>query len=349
MSDNSILIRKIHMNCPICDQIHEVEERKRSASTVIKGDLVTYEEHYFYCENADLDECEFESASMTNRNLLNARNAYRVKHGLLTSDEIVAIRESYGISQVELAKLLGWGEATISRYESKAIQDEAYDAMLRIVRDNPLKALELLKRHSSRFSAERQIIIRSRIKEKLDTYGKEFLSRQTLESDYIGYMEPSDSNGYAVLDIDKIEAIVSYYAEKVSYLFKVKLMKLLWYTDALSFQWYGKAMTGLVYRHDMMGALPVGHRNLVNLEKLNVREESSGAYDTMLHFYPDRQQDYSVLTLNDRIVLDAVIEKFKDARAKEIVDYMHEERAYKETSPDAIIPLCLAKEIRPFK
>ena len=79
-------------------------------------------------------------------------------------------------------------------------------------------------------------------------------------------------------------------------------MKLLWYTDALSFQWYGKAMTGLVYRHDMMGALPVGHRNLVNLEKLNVREESSGAYDTMLHFYPDRQQDYSVLTLNDRIV-----------------------------------------------
>lgn len=46
--------------------------------------------------------------------------------GLLTSDEIVAIRESYGLSQVDLAKLLGWGEATISRYESKAIQDEAY-------------------------------------------------------------------------------------------------------------------------------------------------------------------------------------------------------------------------------
>ena len=46
--------------------------------------------------------------------------------GLLTSDEIVAIRESHGLSQADLAKLLGWGEATISRYESKAIQDEAY-------------------------------------------------------------------------------------------------------------------------------------------------------------------------------------------------------------------------------
>lgn len=84
-----------------------------------------------------------------NKNLLNARNAYRKKKGLLTSDEIVAIRESYGLSQVDLAKLLGWGEATISRYESKAIQDEAYDMMLRLVKDDPLKAMELLKKNSN--------------------------------------------------------------------------------------------------------------------------------------------------------------------------------------------------------
>lgn len=69
---------------------------------------------------------------MENGNLLNARNSYRRAHDLLTSDQIVAIRELYGLSQVDLAKLLGWGEATISRYESKAIQDEAYDTMLHV-------------------------------------------------------------------------------------------------------------------------------------------------------------------------------------------------------------------------
>lgn len=47
--------------------------------------------------------------------------------------------------QVDLAKLMGWGEATISRYESKAIQDKAYDTMLRLIKDNPLQALEFLK------------------------------------------------------------------------------------------------------------------------------------------------------------------------------------------------------------
>ena len=116
MSTNAmraITIKKVNMNCPVCDKVHEVEERKRKTSITIKGEEVTYEEKFYFCENADGEENEFETGKMINENLLNARNAYRVKMGLLTSDEIVAIRESYGLSQVDLAKLLGWGEATI--------------------------------------------------------------------------------------------------------------------------------------------------------------------------------------------------------------------------------------------
>lgn len=157
---------------------------------------------------------------MTNENLLNARNAYRVKMGLLTSDEIVAIRESYGLSQVDLAKLLGWGEATISRYESKGIQDEAYDTMLRLVKDNPLQALEFLKKNSEKFSVMKRLDIKVKIIEKLDSYGKEFLTRQTFEGEYANFEELSDSNGFAMLNIDKIEAMISYIAEKVDNLFK---------------------------------------------------------------------------------------------------------------------------------
>ncbi len=104
------------------------------------------------------DENEFETASMTNENLLNARNAYREKHGLLTSNEIVKIREGYGLSQVELARMLGWGEATVSRYESNSIQDDAYDTMLRIIKDNPLQALEFLKRNESKFSDTKKLV-----------------------------------------------------------------------------------------------------------------------------------------------------------------------------------------------
>ena len=80
---NSELVRKIHMRCPLCDSIHEIEEKKRIAVTVIKEEEVAYGERFYFCANADEDENEFETGYMTNQNLLNARNAYRVKHGLL--------------------------------------------------------------------------------------------------------------------------------------------------------------------------------------------------------------------------------------------------------------------------
>lgn len=346
--ESSTLIRKIHMSCPLCEKTHEVEERERLTSIIVKGENVTYEEKFYFCSNANEDENEFVTGAMANKNLLNARNAYRIKMGLLTSDEIIAIRKNYGLSQVDLAKLLGLGEATISRYESKAIQDEAYDTMLRLIKDNPLQALEFLKKNSDQFSVTKRLEIREKIVEKLDSYGKEFLTRQAFEGEYVHFEEPSDSNGFTVLNIDKIEAIVSYIAEKVTNLFKVKLMKMLWYSDVLSFIETGHSMTGMVYRHEPMGALPVGHYSLMNLENLNVQEEMSYNYDTMLHVYPTANMDYSVLTSEEKIILDKVIDMFRNYKAKDIIEYMHNERAYTETKPEEIIPFSLAKKIRSF-
>ncbi|MCD8012239.1 MAG: DUF4065 domain-containing protein [Lachnospiraceae bacterium] len=347
MADTN-LIRKIYMNCPVCDKEHEVEERSRMTTVLIKGEEVVYEERYFFCVNADPEENEFETGAMMNENLLNARNAYRTQKGLLTSGEIVAIREKYGLSQVDLAKMLGWGEATISRYESKAIQDEAYDNMLRLIRDNPLQALEYLKKNGDKFSASKKRHIKGKITEELDANGREFLTRQALEGEYAAFDEPSDSNGYTLLDIDKLEAVISYFAERMSNIFKTKLMKLLWYADALSFKQSGYAMTGLVYRHEAMGALPIGHYSLMNLENLNVQEEMSANYDSMFHVYPNKNQDDSILNACDRDVLDIVIAKFKNYKTAEIVAYMHEEQAYIKTLPGAVIPFALAKEIRKF-
>lgn len=220
--------------------------------------------------------------------------------------------------------------------------------MLRLIKDNPLQGLEFLKKNADKFTPMKRMEIKSKIVEKLDSYGKEYLTRQTFESEYANFEEPSDSNGFTVLNIDKIEAMISYIAEKVSNLFKVKLMKMLWYSDVLSFIENGFAMTGMVYRHEPMGALPIGHYSLINLENLNIKEEMSYNYDTMLHVYPTDGMDYSLLSDKEKAILDKVIEKFKNYKAKDIVDYMHEEKAYKETTAGEIIPFSLAKKIRRF-
>lgn len=75
--NGSNLIRKNQMECPLCDKIHEIEERTRIAKTIIKGEEVNYEEVYYFCANSDEDENEYVTGKMENDNLLNARNAYR--------------------------------------------------------------------------------------------------------------------------------------------------------------------------------------------------------------------------------------------------------------------------------
>ena len=54
--------------------------------------------------------------------------------------------------------------------------------------------------------------------------------------------------------------------------YKTILMKFLWYIDKISFDRFGKSITGLVYIHENYGALPIGHYNLVGLKNINSEE-----------------------------------------------------------------------------
>jgi len=63
---------------------------------------------------------------------------YRKKHGLLSADEIRAIRERFNLKQADLAGLLRLGANTVSRWESgKNVQTAAMDMLLRLIRDLP--------------------------------------------------------------------------------------------------------------------------------------------------------------------------------------------------------------------
>jgi len=61
-------------------------------------------------------------------------NKYRDEMGLLRPEEIKDIREQYELSQSAFAKLLGFGEKTITRYENGALQDEVQNNFLLLMK-----------------------------------------------------------------------------------------------------------------------------------------------------------------------------------------------------------------------
>ncbi len=63
---------------------------------------------------------------------------YRRKHGLLSADQIRAIRSQFELTQSDLAKLLRLGANTVSRWEAgRNVQTAAMDLLLRMIRDLP--------------------------------------------------------------------------------------------------------------------------------------------------------------------------------------------------------------------
>ncbi len=80
---------------------------------------------------------------------LGAFDIYRRTHGLLSADEIRAIRERYDLTQAELARLLRLGGNTVSRWEAERnVQTAAMDVLLRLIRDLP-GSLEYLRKHAA--------------------------------------------------------------------------------------------------------------------------------------------------------------------------------------------------------
>ncbi|MDD2402663.1 MAG: DUF4065 domain-containing protein [Clostridia bacterium] len=342
------LIEKIEMDCPICNKVHSLEMRKRLTQGLVKGEVVDYEEVYYLCPLSNEEENKFVPAGLMDENLLRARDAYRSKKGLFTSKEIAKIRDFYGLAQSDFSAMLGWGDVTVTRYESKTIQDETYNNIMRMAYENSMFALESLDKHKDRFTSEKYKRIRKNITDKVEELGKLYLKKQEINSLYVNYQEESEYNGYKQLDFKKLASVIGYFSHFVNNLYKVKLMKLLWYADVLHFRRHGRSMTGLVYKHMPYGALPIAYDEIIYLPTVKVIEEIIYE-DISYKIVPNKEINVSDFSLEELSILETVATAFKDYRSKEIVDYMHEEKAYLETEAYQIIPFNLAKELKELR
>ena len=145
------ILNKVRKLCTSCMEEHDVQTVLIRESNVFKGVPVEYDAEYFYCDKADETYADEQQISS---NDIAMKNAYRLASGLLTSDQIAAIRARYGISQSDLCLLLGWGAKTITRYESHQIQDKAHDTILKKIKNDPEWFISLLNDAKNELSAE---------------------------------------------------------------------------------------------------------------------------------------------------------------------------------------------------
>lgn len=328
------VIRTEKKLCICCMEEHEVKTVYVDERTIFKNVPVNYSAEYFYCNKTEelyMDE------SMIRENDIRMKDAYRTETGLLTSEEIIAIRSKYDISQKDLCTLLGWGAKTITRYEGHQVQDKAHDYILKKLNHDPEWFLQLLTESRKILSQE---VLKRYYEKALILYedNQDQYLRKSIVAKYARYREQQMYNGNAQLSLDKVVDVIRFFSNsnRVTSLYKVKLMKLLWYADFLSYKLRGHAITGLVYQALPMGAVPIGHASIIALRGI-VCEEIDMGDGTAYRFGKSESQEYRTLGEEDRKVLENVIDKMGKMGKEEIVGFMHKERAYIETVQRDII------------
>ena len=140
-------MRENSVYCVNCDEEVNYITKNETRKVVVKGREFEVTLTRAYCAKCGEP---LSPDKIAKENDLIVYDTYRRLEGLLTSDQIKAIRLKRGLSQVALARLINCGDKNIARYETGTIQDKAFDLLMRLVDDDKSYAVLVAKQQDKR-------------------------------------------------------------------------------------------------------------------------------------------------------------------------------------------------------
>ncbi len=328
------------MFCPHCEEEHEVNKITKKETLPVMGEPVEYDAEVYKCAVCNK---EFATTAMEEENFRKAYDIYRDRHHLLRPERIREIREKYGLGQKDFSRFLGWGEITIHRYESGSLQDIVHNEAL-LLTENPYNAAKIFELNKDRLAPNVVQRLENKIKELQIAEKGIFVLPLLIQED----SEATIETGYKAFDIEKIENLILYIAEKCGGVLKTKLNKLLWYADFKYFKDNVVGITGVRYEHLPYGPVPKNYELLTwKLEqesRLESQEQIFGDYSGELYIARDKANS-NLFSEHEIRTIDLIIQKLGHLGSTAISELSHKEAAYKLTSHKEIIPYSFAKDL----
>jgi putative zinc finger/helix-turn-helix YgiT family protein len=311
--------------CPFCEKKRELELIQSLESIKVRGDMIEVKTQHLKCLDC---ENTFDDPRSDHDPLEIAYKKYRKLHEMIQPEEIKSFRKRYGLTQAEFSGILGWGIATLNRYENGALQSESHEKTLRLSMD-PTNFLKLIEEAPVVLSEEK----RKRLIKELQAEEAESYSFGRIIEIQFGRYNPDEFSGYRKLELAKLFNAILFFCKGEGE-FRTKLNKLLFYADFKHYKEYSVSITGAHYAH-----LPHGPA-LNNYDYYYAELENNNALKTEEVFFDDHifekfvssiEPDLSVFSESDLEILILVKKNFSDYTARKIRDFSHDEKGYKET------------------
>lgn len=331
--------------CPECLDYTYCEPITFEKTYDVRGERITINAHFLKCHTCnDI----IPDKEMQERNLNTVYSEYRKKKKLLEPGEIEELRNKYDLSQRQFAKILGWSHATLSRYENGVLQSINHNNELVLLQD-PKNMLLLIEVNSDNLPEQDYKTIKKKVVKVLEQ------SKTKTLKDFLFSMVKSESevpnifNGYNTFELDKLVNTIKFFANHDTNLYKVKLMKYLWYSDFLNFKRYTVSINGLKYVNFKMGPVPDVYDHLLMMalgEETGIHREYiyfTGGVGEL--FTSNNSFDPDVFTSEELDTLHTILKELIPHTGASVSELSHKEFAWIETSEKDLISYDYAKRL----
>lgn len=289
-----------------------------------RGEAYEYTRRAWLCE--DTGE-QFTTDETDDVAYVNVTNQYRAKYGIPYVDEIVGIREAYGLSSAKMALILGMGVNQWRHYEDGEVPSVSNGRMIRSI-SNPNVFLEMVRSAKVQLSEREYNKLESRILDMCRKYQNDGYNRY--DSSRI-FMSPRGiENGFGRCSLDKLKNVMLWILEQCGNVFCTKMNKLLFYIDFLSYRNSGMSVTGLTYRALSYGPVPERWDRIYSQFDEILQEPRAIGDKEGIILVRQTDADMSWLTQAELEIIKVVCERFKDCSSSELSRLSHDEDAWQE-------------------
>jgi len=326
--------------CPKCDTDRELKRLRTREKVTVRGEKIEVEVFYSRCLTCGE---EFEGPEDTHDEVAEAYRQYRAKMDFMQPEDIKALREEYGLTQGELAQILGFGAVTLSRYETGALQTAANDRMLQMARD-PRAFWSILNRlgHREPLNPRRLRRLREKLRETISSG----LAIDPILEAALNY-QADDRSGHRKFHLEKFVNTILFFCKTPQW--KTSINKFLFYADFKCFRDYGHSITGARYANAPFGPCPDMFEDLfiwlAKRENVEITEDSGRDYAGE-RIRASTEPDMSVFSADESRVLAETKRSLGKKYAKTLSELSHGERGYTETESGQLISYRYAQFIR---
>ncbi len=312
------------IECAYCDGKAQLQKENR-ALTYRKEDFKIVQ-HFYTCESCYEEFTTTETDTIT---LLQAHNQYRAKHHIPFPEEIISTRDKYGLSAKKMSEVLGLGINGYSNYEKGEIPKPAMGNLIAMA-NNPEVFKNMLGKSKDYFS-------KGQFEKAIRDVNHVIIVEKKSRPFYVRlnqYNEPNTLTGFKKPNKKKIANLLVTFINNCSSDFndKLKLNKLLFYADFVSYKLFGYSITGLSYRAIDYGPVPTFYDNIYTyfenehiITSKWIKGSNGAGKET---FITETKFDRNLFTEQEKLVINIILKTFKNISSWDLVDLSHEEQGW---------------------